>query len=44
VRGHRYYFPGALGAERDMAERLRRWWGPKYAPKEPRPPSSGPAD
>ncbi len=39
VRGHRYYFPGALGAERDMAERLRRWWGPKYAPKEQRPGS-----
>jgi putative ATPase len=34
LRGHRYYFPGALGAERDMAERLRRWWGPRYAPRQ----------
>ena len=36
LKGRRYYFPGALGAERDAAERLRRWWGPKYAPRQQR--------
>ena len=40
LRGHRYYFPGALGAEREAAERLRRWWGPKYAPKPQKRPES----
>jgi putative ATPase len=40
LKGRRYYFPGALGAEREAAERLRRWWGPKYAPRQhpPAPP------
>ena len=27
LRGRRYYRPGAEGAEREMGERLRRWWG-----------------
>ena len=32
LRGRRYYEPGNLGAEKPMADRLRRWWGDKYAP------------
>ena len=32
LRGRRYYEPGDLGAEKPMADRLRRWWGDKYAP------------
>ena len=27
VRGERFYEPGELGAERQIAERLRGWWG-----------------
>ena len=32
LRGRRYYEPGTLGAEKPMADRLRHWWGDKYAP------------
>ncbi len=32
LRGRRYYEPGTLGAEKPMADRLKRWWGDKYAP------------
>ena len=32
LRGRRYYEPGTLGAEKPMADRLRRWWGDRYAP------------
>ena len=32
LRGRRYYEPGELGAEKPMADRLRRWWGDRYAP------------
>lgn len=32
LRGRRYYEPGTLGAEKPMADRLRRWWGDKYGP------------
>ena len=32
LRGRRYYEPGNLGAEKPMADRLRRWWGDRYAP------------
>ena len=27
LQGRRYYHPGTEGAEREIAERLRRWWG-----------------
>ena len=27
LRGRRYYHPGAEGAEKEIAERLRNWWG-----------------
>jgi len=27
LQGHRYYEPGVLGYERQIAERLRRWRG-----------------
>ena len=27
VSGSRFYEPGELGAERQISERLRRWWG-----------------
>ena len=27
LQGRRYYRPGTEGAEREIAERLRRWWG-----------------
>ena len=27
LRNRRYYHPGAEGAEKEIAERLRRWWG-----------------
>ena len=30
VRGERFYEPGELGAERQIAERLRGWWGEGY--------------
>lgn len=30
VRGSRFYDPGELGAERQIGERLRRWWGGRY--------------
>ena len=30
VRGNRFYEPGELGAERQIGERLRRWWGGRY--------------
>ena len=30
VRGSRFYEPGELGAERQIGERLRRWWGERY--------------
>ena len=32
LRGRRYYEPGTLGAEKPMADRLRHWWGDRYAP------------
>ncbi len=31
MRGRRYYVPGSLGAEKQMGDRLRRWWGDRYA-------------
>ena len=34
LRGRRYYVPGNLGAEKPMADRLRRWWGDKYGPQD----------
>ena len=37
LRGRRYYVPGNLGAEKPMADRLRRWWGEKYASPENTP-------
>ena len=27
LQGRRYYHPGTEGAEKEIAERLRRWWG-----------------
>ena len=33
LRGRRYYEPGTLGAEKPMADRLKRWWGDKYGPR-----------
>ena len=30
VRANRFYEPGELGAERQIGERLRRWWGGRY--------------
>ncbi len=30
VQGSRFYEPGELGAERQIGERLRRWWGGRY--------------
>ncbi len=30
VRGERFYEPGELGAERQIGERLRGWWGEGY--------------
>ncbi len=36
LRGHRYYFPGTLGAEREAADRLAGWWGPRYGSGEQR--------
>lgn len=30
VRGSRFYEPGELGAEQQIGERLRRWWGERY--------------
>ena len=29
LQGRRYYHPGTEGAEKEIAERLRRWWGDK---------------
>ncbi len=40
VRGHRYYHPGVLGSEREIADRLSKWWGAKYAPKRRAPPAA----
>ena len=34
LRDRRYYVPGILGAEKPMADRLRRWWGDKYVPAQ----------
>lgn len=34
VKDERFYIPGALGAERLIAERLQQWWGDKYHPDE----------
>ena len=36
VRGNRFYEPGELGAERQIGERLRRWWGGRYGGKRDR--------
>ncbi len=30
LRGRRYYVPGSLGAEKQMGDRLRVWWGDRY--------------
>ena len=30
VQGNRFYEPGELGAEQQIGERLRRWWGERY--------------
>ncbi len=30
VRGSRFYEPGELGAERQISERLRNWWGDRF--------------
>ena len=30
VSGNRFYEPGELGAERQIGERLRGWWGERY--------------
>ena len=30
IRGTSFYEPGELGAERQIAERLRHWWGDRY--------------
>jgi len=27
LKGRRYYLPTQEGAEREIAERLKRWWG-----------------
>ena len=35
LRGRRYYKPGDQGQERDVAERLRQWWGEREEPHEP---------
>ena len=35
LRGRRYYKPGDQRQERDVAERLRRWWGERKEPSEP---------
>ena len=34
VRGNRFYEPEELGAERQIAERLRYWWGERYGASE----------
>ena len=34
VRGNRFYEPGELGAERQIAERLRDWWGERFGARE----------
>ncbi len=33
VKDGRFYEPGELGAERQIGERLRRWWGGRYGSK-----------
>ncbi len=33
LRSERFYKPGTLGAERLIAERLKNWWGERYAPE-----------
>ena len=35
LKGRRYYEPGDQGYEREVAERLRRWWGERGATEEP---------
>ena len=32
LQGRRYYHPGTEGAEKEIAERLRRWWGDSQRP------------
>ena len=39
VQGRRYYQPGDEGAEREIGERLARWWGENGASSEPCPES-----
>ncbi len=34
LQGRRYYIPGELGYEKEIAERLERWWGRKPEKKE----------
>ena len=34
VREERFYEPGELGAERQIAERLRYWWGERYGAQQ----------
>ncbi len=35
LQGRRYYHPGTEGAEKEIAERLRRWWGDGQKPDHP---------
>lgn len=37
LKGRRYYVPGELGAEKAAADRLRGWWGARFAPRPGRP-------
>jgi putative ATPase len=42
LRGRRYYFPEELGSEKAIADRLKEWWGDRYArPQDDAQKSSG---
>jgi putative ATPase len=35
LKGRQYYHPGEEGAERDISQRLSRWWGDKASDNQP---------